>query len=858
MRLLRLTFLGLLGLTGFCFSQSTPAETELTITPGNGFDIMSWDSVSGEQYLIEYSSDLQNWDYLPQVFVGTGSSTNYWVQSNSENIFFRITSTLFDLFTRDSDNDGYTDAMEIIHGTDKDTFTPGPANPGGGGTPSYPDYPVPASVAPLVSYTLNVDTVGTGPNPSPPKRIQYTLDEEFVMLTQNGSVTIPLQGVPPEWPVILDVGKVEIDVQLVATTSKNYDRELPLLYGDIQSDENDPNGKKSYDCVKLKVEATKTKSNVEEYGEFIDTIAGRELTLVDLAVDGNRNGEVSFLDEDLVSEEKPFHFWTNSDKDIGGDYKAEDLNPSISSVSYDYENDTIDCLRDLEDLAQFSLKAGYISNLIISNEVEVGFRFVDVKQGTNPRIRIYMAAGQGYGSPDFVGDAYLKVEASANEQMGMSTGFYRVDTGAAQLDTLPKTFFNRDFFPVINPKNPLRRFIFEGISSGEGTLALVVKKISNGVETEFPIVRMKLSNVRDMYEHWTVGDTNTMAISAIPSEPVKTSDSGSYTETSQEDPDCIVFVHGWRMLPWERRYFADTSYKRLWHQGFKGRFFHFSWPTEWVNRLEHEFWDQFNNPPNIFVDPDNYADSEEKAYHSAEGLLFLLSELRSKYGASQVRVFSHSMGGVVASEALHLHSAIAGCGQLVNTYVACQAAMAASAYDPNAPSRPEPAVFGWETPESYASSPENAGNHYFEGIERAGRIVNFYNHLDIALKGWNTGQDFKPNGLIPPEEYGYGTLTLPDAFYHWPSNGAFRYLNFTDDVYEIYAHGAEARSFALGSGNVNCFSGVDLNSELGLANENFSNSNEDHSAQFRGTNMIRHKFWNHLMFEFDLLEDSVE
>jgi len=88
--------------------------------------------------------------------------------------------------------------------------------------------------------------------------------------------------------------------------------------------------------------------------------------------------------------------------------------------------------------------------------------------------------------------------------------------------------------------------------------------------------------------------------------------------------------------------------------------------------------------------------------------------------------------------------------------------------------------------------------------------------------------------------------------------GPIRLLNFIDHTYEIYAHAAEARSFALGAGNVNVYSGVNLNDSFGDAKSNFGNANEDHSAQFRATNMIRHKFWEVLLQEFDLLKDSVE
>ena len=41
----------------------------------------------------------------------------------------------------------------------------------------------------------------------------------------------------------------------------------------------------------------------------------------------------------------------------------------------------------------------------------------------------------------------------------------------------------------------------------------------------------------------------------------------------------IAFVHGWRMPYDEYMQWADTTFKRLWQLGYKGRFYTFRWPT---------------------------------------------------------------------------------------------------------------------------------------------------------------------------------------------------------------------------------------------------------------------------------------
>eukprot|EP00095_Tigriopus_kingsejongensis_P011914 snap_masked-scaffold3664_size7888-processed-gene-0.0 protein:Tk11914 transcript:snap_masked-scaffold3664_size7888-processed-gene-0.0-mRNA-1 annotation:"hypothetical protein" len=157
---------------------------------------------------------------------GTGSSMNYWIQSNSEKMFLKLSGTNDDLFAEDSDNDGYSDGVEIQFGTDPKVFTLGPANPNGGGTPNYPDYPLtPQLGAADVVYRLNVDTVGTETNnPTPPRRAQYALDDNFEILALNGSNAGGL-----EWPVSIPVGKVSVDVQLLAAGALAFTRKLNLL-----------------------------------------------------------------------------------------------------------------------------------------------------------------------------------------------------------------------------------------------------------------------------------------------------------------------------------------------------------------------------------------------------------------------------------------------------------------------------------------------------------------------------------------------------------------------------------------------------------------------------------------------------
>jgi hypothetical protein len=78
-------------------------------------------------------------------------------------------------------------------------------------------------------------------------------------------------------------------------------------------------------------------------------------------------------------------------------------------------------------------------------------------------------------------------------------------------------------------------------------------------------------------------------------------------------------------------------------------------------------------------------------------------------------------------------------------------------------------------------------------------------------------------------------------------------LTFPNDTHEIFAHAAEARSFAVGAqrdvhGSFQSAEQVDLSG----APYFFTNDRADHSAQFMSTNMRRWIYWATLLDQFGL------
>ena len=548
---------------------------------------------------------------------------------------------------------------------------------------------------------------------------------------------------------------------------------------------------------------------------------------VKLAVDANRDGEITFDQTDKTTAEKPYRFWINDDNDEGDDAAADDslINYEIpSNASADLNNNVIDSLRDLEDFTRLHIDLGGMKDLIDNGTAQIGLCFTAITDA-QPSIRIFRARDRHHGS-----DSYLFNQLVANAQVrGDSKYSSALLTVKNSTEWLPKSTLSDD----LSDTGRLH-LIFEGVAPGRGKLAMVIKI---GEQTQIlPTVSMELMKVRKMYEHWTALDTELVNPEDIPLTATKTSDSGSFAPDGPERPDSIVFVHGWRMRVGDRRNFADTSFKRLWQIGFAGKFYHFSWPTEYTDRVEYLPGD----PP---AQKGNYARSERKAYLSGRHALkdFLQNHIAST--PAETRIFAHSMGGIVVSEAL-LH------GATVHTFAACQTSMAGHAYG-----RPLgaasidriPTVTPLSIPpEAYAAYPPT-GLAYYDSIKE--KIYNFYNESDSALGvGWLLGQDLKPNngnGGAPAENYFYD-FTARQYYYN---NGSInRNLNFPVNTDEIYAHGALARSHPLGARRHSMVrANFDLEDDFTETDANFTGTPEDHSAQFRGTMIIRYPFWRQLI-----------
>ena len=274
-----------------------------------------------------------------------------------------------------------------------------------------------------------------------------------------------------------------------------------------------------------------------------------------IAVDANRDGTIAFSGEarDTTSQDAPFRFWCNDDNDGLPNSEGDVVGPS----SPDHEDGVIQTARDLEDFTRLWLKFDAFYKEISEGAYTIGLKW---KEATgSPSIKLYKSTDTN-GS-----DSYLKDEADALKQIS-GKNIETLGTVAGETSLI----LSKDLWSSSNGQEK-SCFLFEASQEGKGQLVLTIEK-SDGTEIgEGPGVWLDLKNIKTMYQRYDGSGEDQWGPVAFESDP-------------SEQPNAIVFVHGWQMAPETASNFAETFYKRLWHRGLKGRFAAFRWDTDWSDK----------------------------------------------------------------------------------------------------------------------------------------------------------------------------------------------------------------------------------------------------------------------------------
>jgi len=401
----------------------------------------------------------------------------------------------------------------------------------------------------------------------------------------------------------------------------------------------------------------KIKVTIPAYGHtspWIETTPAAALNIersvnlnpVEVAVDADRDGEITFDGKDKTTAERPFRFWINNDQD---DVEADEP----SAVTYPDSNKcSIDTMRDLEDYCRLSLRTGIPITDLQNGNWQIGLRFTNVTSPTTPSIHVFANQSE-VGNTDYLTDG-----TSAANQLALSNHCFQTYNG---MIVIPKMYWLRR-------SDSTAHVIFDGITEGSGNLSVVILDENGNEIGETLGPWIKLLDVRKMYQRARIkNEANQIDDPWVnDTPPAQTWDKDPwlwpYDEDPSADPIAAVFVHGWKMTYLDYLQWSQTSYKRLWHQGFKGKFYSFRWATYSKDTVIP------------YTELFTYNPSEYRAWLCGPALADFVNQLPDP--PEKRNIFGHSMGNVTTGSALRS-------GMNVKNYAMCNAAMAAMAYDPD-------------------------------------------------------------------------------------------------------------------------------------------------------------------------------
>jgi len=492
-----------------------------------------------------------------------------------------------------------------------------------------------------------------------------------------------------------------------------------------------------------------------------------------LAVDLNRDGIISLPSDgdksDLTTPAMPFRFWINDDDDIDSDDPDNAENAPIEQA--DMSDDKIDGIRDLEDFARIDINLDKLRDLIESRGLRVGLKWRNRESG-NPAIKVWRNLSPNGGAHYFHDEAIARLHlglASPGAVHGSSTYI------------LPEDFWQQTVDGVAKQTGHL---IFEGCSEGKAELAFTVHRADGAQVCEGPGVWLDLKNIKHMYERVRAladsGDDIEIPSNFpgpdgnnIPRPSMSwVDDAGGhpFQEPQGGTSTCIVMIHGWNQTYERSTMYSETSFKRLWHRGYKGRFVRFRWPT--------------------YVGVLSYNNSEYKAWKFGESLHQYLGSIPRGEGGFSVNLIAHSMGNIVAGEALRR-------GAFVSNYALLNAAVPSVSYDSRGALDQ-----GWgythpnDDPDNYTKS--LAYGDRFAGVR--GNLINFFLPDDSALGAWRAN-----NALSKPQRWTSG-FVAGYGYDRQASSGQKLYVEFwtafgrgLTDAHEAMAYAVKSPTLAVGA-----------------------------------------------------------
>lgn len=584
--------------------------------------------------------------------------------------------------------------------------------------------------------------------------------------------------------------------------------------------------------------------------KYSKTLQGTHGTLgpVDLAVDANRDGTIKFAGNfknpivagkhsDETTYDNPLRFWCNDDQDD----ETGEVVPAQrkDSESRQGSGGAINSKRDLEDYARLWMYFGGLQAAIADESIKVGLKWKNTGT-TNPSINIYLSASDG-GT-----DSYLKSDSDADAQM--AEGKF----GVAHVAGSNAVIIQRGSLPLLrtpvweglSDTKPCKYFLFDGVTEGKGELCISFhdkdgKEIGDGGS-----VWLELMNIKKMYVRAKGTPLEGIAApyesyTSQPNPPltgyIEDLNGHAFSRPPDEADSLVVFVHGIHS-PFTNTtdaynaniVSAEIIFKRLWHQGFKGRFAFYKWPAL--------------NPAGIGSTGFEFNGSEYRAWKYGHGLANFVNSINK----SSKNLYAHSQGNIVCGAALTDY------GLTVDNYVLTQAAVPAGCYDVSGGQNDSSSINGYPrfwNKEANKPTPDFAADLGYRGylatLGVTGNVTNFHNFDDYALATgrtfwllqthWEANQDtYKPDDSFSNTNW-YTYIEANANGKRCQLVDAFLVGRFVADSHESMSLLARPRSKAVGA-RASVRGSIDGQLDLSAFRDSagkqvFTRASDDHGAQ---------------------------
>ncbi len=245
-------------------------------------------------------------------------------------------------------------------------------------------------------------------------------------------------------------------------------------------------------------------------------------------------------------------------------------------------NRVIPCLRDLQDFT-CSLIAGVTTNLIAAlptnSTLTLSWGDVGNPNTNNPAIDLFAAADAGGGI------GYLTNSTTASNQVDTLLCPIHWAAWSGQSIQLNSS-------SICQSVGRATHFIWCGVSiMAMDGLTLTIKDGNGNILGHKRLHTFKSMDIKQtVCERWTVGDLPAVAPTAtarlaednLPSElPPIPFKYGDYPPITNTPYISAAFMDGTMRLGMRKMPFAESAFKRLYWQGYHGRFGSFQWPTDY-------------------------------------------------------------------------------------------------------------------------------------------------------------------------------------------------------------------------------------------------------------------------------------